>query len=91
MPTVRSHHPNELFAAAREGDHASLARLLSLIERGGAASRAVAAIAYGSGRTAYTVGLTGAPGAPDEPAPGAAIPDRGAHARPGGGAVDQSD
>jgi LAO/AO transport system kinase len=63
MPTVRRNDPSELFAAAGAGDHAALARLLSLIERGGPASREVAALAYRSKRTAYTVGLTGAPGA----------------------------
>ena len=63
MPTVRRNDPSELFAAAGAGDHAALARLLSLIERGGPTSREVAALAYRSKRTAYTVGLTGAPGA----------------------------
>ncbi|MGP8005974.1 MAG: methylmalonyl Co-A mutase-associated GTPase MeaB [Acidimicrobiales bacterium] len=63
MPPARSNDPQELFAAAREGDHASLARLLSLIERGGAPARQVAAIAYRSKLVGYTVGMTGAPGA----------------------------
>ncbi len=51
-----------LFEAARTGDQAALARLLSMIERGGDHTRAVARHAY---RTPppYTVGLTGAPGA----------------------------
>jgi len=63
MPTVRRNDPSELFAAAGAGEHAALARLLSLIERGGPTSREVAALAYRSKRLAYTVGLTGAPGA----------------------------
>ncbi len=63
MPTVRRNDPSELFTAAGAGDHAALARLLSLIERGGPVSREVAALAYRSKRLAYTVGLTGAPGA----------------------------
>jgi len=48
-------------AAAAAGDRLALARLLSVVERGGDASRDLASIAY---RTAppYTVGLTGAPG-----------------------------
>jgi len=40
----------------------ALARLLTMVERGGAESRAVAALAY-AGDAPYTVGLTGAPGA----------------------------
>jgi LAO/AO transport system kinase len=63
MPSTPSNDPGELFDAARAGDHAALARLLSLIERGGAPSRQVAAVAYRSTLAAYTVGLTGAPGA----------------------------
>jgi LAO/AO transport system kinase len=63
MVSTRSNDPNQLFDAARRGDHAALARLLSLVERGGAPSRQVAAVAYRSTSVAYTVGLTGAPGA----------------------------
>jgi LAO/AO transport system kinase len=40
-----------------------LARLLSLVERGGEGSREVGRIAHPLGGGAYTVGLTGAPGA----------------------------
>ena len=40
-----------------------MARLLSLVERGGEAARAVGRLAYPKGGNAYTVGLTGAPGA----------------------------
>lgn len=63
MAPARSNDPGELFHVARAGDHAALARLLSLIERGGSLAREVAAIAYTSKLQAYTVGLTGAPGA----------------------------
>ena len=63
MPTVRRNDPSELFAAASTGDHAALGRLITLIERGGPVSREVASLAYRSKRIAYTVGLTGAPGA----------------------------
>ena len=45
------------------GDRVALPRLLSLVERGGDGARAVAGIAYRSPRQAYTVGITGAPGA----------------------------
>jgi LAO/AO transport system kinase len=59
----RSRDPEELFAAARNGDRSSLARLLSMIERGGDEARAVGRLAHPLGGRAYTVGLTGAPGA----------------------------
>jgi LAO/AO transport system kinase len=55
--------PASLFAAARAGDRVALPRLLSLVERGGDGARAVAEIAYRSPGLAYTVGITGAPGA----------------------------
>jgi LAO/AO transport system kinase len=55
--------PSALFEAARAGDRGSLARLLSLIERGGDGAREVGRLSYSQGGTAYTVGLTGAPGA----------------------------
>lgn len=54
--------PGELLAAAAGGDRVALARLLSLVERGGPPSAAVARLAYGS-PPPYTVGITGAPGA----------------------------
>src|SRR5580658_3159409 len=55
--------PSTLFESARNGDRVALARLLSLVERGGDESRAVAGLAYNSPGEAYTVGITGAPGA----------------------------
>ena len=55
--------PDELFALARTGDRGALAKLLSLIERGGEGARRVGRLSYPLGGTAYTVGLTGAPGA----------------------------
>lgn len=54
--------PGELLHAAAAGDRVALARLLSMVERGGAPSAAVARLAYGT-PPAYTVGITGAPGA----------------------------
>jgi LAO/AO transport system kinase len=60
----RRHRPtSELFADAREGDRAAIARLLSLVERGGDEAREIARLASPLGGSAYTVGLTGAPGA----------------------------
>jgi LAO/AO transport system kinase len=54
--------PAALFALARDDDRVALARLVSLVERGGASGLEVASIAYRS-PVPYTVGLTGAPGA----------------------------
>jgi GTPase len=59
----RSDDPAELFAAARGGDRGALARLLSLVERGGAPAREVGRLAHPLGGGATTVGITGAPGA----------------------------
>jgi LAO/AO transport system kinase len=55
--------PVTLFDAALSGDRGALARLLSMIERGGDPGRAVGRLAYPRSGGAYTVGLTGAPGA----------------------------
>jgi LAO/AO transport system kinase len=59
----RSDPPSELFAAALTGDRGALARLLSLIERGGDEAREIGRLSYPLGGSGYTVGLTGAPGA----------------------------
>lgn len=60
----RKHTPApELFQAALDGDRASLARLLSLIERGDDEAREIGRLAYPLSGSGYTVGLTGAPGA----------------------------
>ena len=55
--------PAELLDAARAGDRAALARLLSVVERGGEEARAVGRLTHPAGGAAYTVGITGAPGA----------------------------
>ncbi len=60
--SLRGLTPEELFAAAREGDRGAAARLLSLIERGDDAARAIGRLAYPRSGEAYTVGMTGAPG-----------------------------
>jgi LAO/AO transport system kinase len=57
-----SSDPAELFAAARTGERNAVARLLSLIERGGEPARVVGRLAHPHSGAAYTVGLTGAPG-----------------------------
>ncbi len=55
--------PLALFDDAASGDRRSVARLLSMVERGGDDARAVGAIAHARSGGAYTVGITGAPGA----------------------------
>jgi LAO/AO transport system kinase len=59
----RGRPPAELFAAATDGDRTAKARLLSLIERGGEDARAVGRLAAPLAGDAYTIGITGAPGA----------------------------
>ncbi|MGA2304805.1 MAG: methylmalonyl Co-A mutase-associated GTPase MeaB [Acidimicrobiales bacterium] len=54
--------PAALLALARDDDRVALARLVSLVERGGAPGLAVARLAYRA-PVPYTIGLTGAPGA----------------------------
>ena len=53
----------ELFEVAVGGDRAALARLLSLVERGGDDAREIGRLSYPRSGQGYTVGLTGAPGA----------------------------
>ncbi len=57
-----SRNPIELISQARQGSRTALARLLTMVERGGAESEAVASLSYREAPP-YTVGLTGAPGA----------------------------
>lgn len=52
-----------LLDEARLGDRAALARLLSLVERGGDGAREVEQAAHAACGQAYTVGMTGPPGA----------------------------
>jgi LAO/AO transport system kinase len=59
---VRSRDPKELLVAASGGDRAALARLISMVERGGEPAREVGRVAYPLGGNAYTLGITGAPG-----------------------------
>ncbi len=58
-----SDRPVDLIAAARAGDRGALARLLTIVERGGPEAHEVGRLAYPLAGAAYTVGLTGAPGA----------------------------
>ena len=59
---MRSRDPRALIDAAAAGDRAAVARLLSLVERGGEAARYVGRLAYPLGGRAYSIGITGAPG-----------------------------
>jgi LAO/AO transport system kinase len=52
-----------LLEHARAGDRAALARLLSMVERGGEQARDVGRCTHPLGGGAYTVGITGEPGA----------------------------
>ncbi len=54
--------PSALLALARDRDRVALARLVSMVERGGEPGLQVAGLAYRA-PVPYTVGLTGAPGA----------------------------
>jgi len=60
---ARSRDPKELFDAALGGDRSAIARLLSMVERGGDDAREVSRLASPLSGSGYTVGLTGAPGA----------------------------
>ena len=55
--STRGKPPQELYQAARDGDRAATARLLSLIERGGEGARDVGRLAAPNAGEAYTVGL----------------------------------
>jgi LAO/AO transport system kinase len=55
--------PADLLARARAGDRAALARVLTVVERGGPEAREVGRLAHAAGGGAYTIGITGAPGA----------------------------
>ncbi|MEZ5228273.1 MAG: methylmalonyl Co-A mutase-associated GTPase MeaB [Acidimicrobiales bacterium] len=52
-----------LYADAKGGKRAAVARLLSVIERGGDAARELGRLTFADAGHGYTVGLTGAPGA----------------------------
>jgi LAO/AO transport system kinase len=60
---LASRDPEQLVAAATNGDRAAVARLISLVERGGESAYAVGRLVHPRGGNAYTVGITGPPGA----------------------------
>ena len=55
--------PAQLIEALVQGDRRALARALSAVEEGGEDAREIGRLAHKHGGTAYTVGITGAPGA----------------------------
>lgn len=60
---MRSRDPRTLVDALSGGDRLALPRLISLVERGGEPAREVGRLTHPLGGRAYTVGITGAPGA----------------------------
>jgi LAO/AO transport system kinase len=60
---VRTRDPDQLVDASVAGDRLALARLLSVVEEGGDPARAAGRRTHALGGDAYTVGITGAPGA----------------------------
>jgi len=52
-----------LVDAVRRGDRSALARLLSIVERGGDEARDAGRAAHGVTTDAFTLGITGSPGA----------------------------
>ena len=63
MPKYTTDDLHTLVDKACDGDRRSLARLLTIVERGGPDARVVAASVHPRGGGAHTVGITGAPGA----------------------------
>ena len=61
MATKRS--VPELYAAARSGERRALGRLLTAVERGGAAADEISELAHPDSGKAHIVGITGSPGA----------------------------
>src|SRR3954462_9853443 len=60
---ARLRDPSQIIELVRAWDRGALARALSLVEQGGPPAREIGRLAYPFGGGAYTVGLTGAPGA----------------------------
>jgi LAO/AO transport system kinase len=60
---MSSPDPAALFASARQGNRPAIGKLLTIVERGGAAARVIEKLAHELVGGAHTVGITGAPGA----------------------------
>ena len=61
-PGLRGSSTTELFQAAISGSRGALARLLSVVERGGNEGRELAGLTFRRAGNAYAIGFTGAPG-----------------------------
>lgn len=59
---MKTNDPGRLFTQARNGDRASLARILSLIERGSREGEELSRLSFAASSNSFTVGITGAPG-----------------------------
>src|SRR5437763_15190263 len=60
---MRRRDPKELVEAALGGDRAAVARLISIVERGGPEARGAGRLLFPRAGKAFTVGITGPPGA----------------------------
>lgn len=60
MPSA---NPGELLKLASQSNRVALAKLLSIVERGGLAARELTRLTFSSANESYLVGITGAPGA----------------------------
>ena len=60
---MRRRNPSELVEAVAAGNRTALGRLLSVVEQAGVDADVVAALVWPLGGQAYSVGITGAPGA----------------------------
>lgn len=58
-----TYDPEELLAEAKKSNRVALARLLSIVERGGEAARRLSRLTWGLSDQTYLVGITGSPGA----------------------------
>jgi len=63
VSSSRSDDPAELLNAAQKGDRSALARLVSMVERGGDSAQEVSRVVFPLTGRATTIGITGAPGA----------------------------
>lgn len=61
--STRGRDPKQLVEGVLLGERLAIARALSLVEEGGDPAREVGRLAFAHGGSAYTVGITGAPGA----------------------------
>ena len=60
---MKAYDPEQLLAQAKQSNRVALAKLLSIVERGGPPARELARLTWGRGESTYLVGITGSPGA----------------------------